>query len=114
MCGSKRIADEPDILEKYREIYNKSGGIFEELKKCHKENPYTVSDHISQKSKVCFIFSCPGREELIQNQVCSGETGENLDKLLKILTGLNGEVFHSSDRYEYDILNASDKVHFYC
>ena len=57
MCGSKRIADEPDILEKYREIYNKSGGVFEELKKCHKESPYTVSDHISQKSKVYFFVS---------------------------------------------------------
>jgi hypothetical protein len=102
-----------EVLKEYRKIYNNEDGIFEKLKKHHKENPYTVADHTSQKSKVCFIFSCPGREELLQNKVCSGETGENLNELLEILHGRKPEVFHSTNRYEYDILNASNKVHFY-
>ena len=79
----------------------------------HEKNPYTVEDHVINNSKICFIFSCPGREELIQNKVCSGETGENLDELLKILGSKNGLLFPSSNRYDYDILNASNKVHFY-
>lgn len=102
-----------EVLKEYRKIYNNEGGLFEKLKKTHKENPYTVADHTSQKSKVCFIFSCPGREELLQNKVCSGETGENLNELLEILYGRKPKVFHSTNRYEYDILNASNKVHFY-
>lgn len=103
-----------EVLKEYRKIYNNNeDGIFEKLKKHHKENPYTVADHTSQKSKASFIFSCPGREELLQNKVCSGETGENLDELLKILGRKNGLLFPSRNRYDYDILNASNQVHFY-
>ena len=102
-----------EVLKEYRKIYNNEDGVFQQLKKLHKENPYTVEDHVLNNSKICFIFSCPGREELIQNKVCSGETGENLDELLKILGSKNGLLFPSSNRYDYDILNASNKVHFY-
>jgi hypothetical protein len=72
-----------EVLKEYRKIYNNEDGVFQKLKKLHKENPYTVEDNVINNSKICFIFSCPGREELIHNKVCSGETGENLDKLLK-------------------------------
>lgn len=102
-----------EVLKEYRKIYNNEDGVFQKLKKLHKENPYTVEDNVINNSKICFIFSCPGREELIQNKVCSGETGENLDELLKILGSKKGLVFPSCNRYDYDILNASNRVHFY-
>lgn len=59
-----------------------------------------------------FVFSCPGRDELIAGIPCSGTTGQNLDKLLKILNVINSDLFCNTNRYRYDILNATEVVHF--
>ena len=43
----------------------------------------TVKNHVVKNSKLCFILSCPGKEEAKNNKVCSGATGDNLNTILK-------------------------------
>ena len=101
------------LLDEYRKIYRHTGGLFDQICALHKDDPITIQDHTTQQSKVCFVLSCPGQYELINEKVCWGETGENLDKLLQMLNKENPDIFLSFNRYDYDILNASDVVHFY-
>ena len=107
------MCNKDEILKEYRAVYDEENGAFAKLKRMHAESAFKVPDHNKNKSRICFIFSCPGREELIHDQVCCGETGENLNVLLRIMNEYNCELFNSTDRYGYDILNASDTVHFY-
>ena len=45
-----------EVLKEYRKIYNNEDGVFQQLKKLHKENPYTVEDHVLNNSKICFLI----------------------------------------------------------
>ena len=107
------MENKDDLLMQYRNIYAERRLILDKMQKIHKKNPYTVNHHNNQKSSVCFIFSCPGQDELVNNRVCFGETGENLDILLHYLVNQRCDVFNSRNRYDYDILNTSNVVHFY-
>ena len=105
--------DKQNVLKQYQNIYTDENGLVFKMREIHRNDPFVVSDYIEHNSKVCFVFSCPGQDELINDQVCHGKTGENLDVLLKILHDKKAEIFSSDNRYEYDILNASNIVHFY-
>lgn len=102
-----------ELLKKFQNFHIDKNGIFKKIKNIHKENPYTVNDYTTKKTQVCFIFSCPGYEELINNKVCCGKTGDNLDILLNILHSIDKNLFPSTNRYDYDILNSSNVVHYY-
>lgn len=109
----ENVLDKEKLLQQYQAIYQEKKGFFHQMIEIHKKDPYTVNDNTKNNKKICFIFSCPGREELINGQVCCGDTGENLESLLKILNQTNTELFPSTNRYDYDLLNASNIVHFY-
>ena len=104
--------DKDKILEKVRKLYEDNAALFSALKKQHENSPYTVDDQIVKESPIVFVFSCPGQEELIQGKVCYGKTGDNLNALLKILHTKEPTVFPSDNRYKYNILNASNRVHY--
>ncbi len=61
---------------------------------------------------IAFVLSCPGRLEQEYNILCKGETGENLNIIIGILNKEHSDVFQSTDRYEYLLTNASEKVHY--
>lgn len=63
-------------------------------------------------SMIAFIFACPGSKEIKRNRVCVGQTGKNLNCLLKILNRLKPDLFTSVNRYEYLITNASEIAHY--
>jgi uracil-DNA glycosylase len=63
-------------------------------------------------NRVAFVFSCPGQDEERYGRPCVGRTGDNLDKLIDELHRLNSEMFPNRGRYNYTIMNASDKVHY--
>lgn len=106
---------EEDILKDFKGLFLNKKNIFSELREAHERKPFRVPDHPGNlSSKVCFVFSCPGQEELINNEVCSGQTGTNLNTLLTMLYAKSQyrDIFPSADRSYYGILNASDIVHF--
>ena len=71
-----------------------------------------VADNLGDDdSKIVFIFSCPGKKEGENNKVCFGQTGKNLEILLKELKSIDPETFPTSDRYRYMILNSCDTVY---
>lgn len=114
---NEKICEKADIVEsrerilaQYRQQYD--NGVFEKLKKAHEINPFKVSNQTGKQSLVCFVFSCPGNKELITGKVCQGRTGENLNSLLSILVKKNPEIFKSDNKDDYDILNATQVVHF--
>lgn len=90
------------------------------LDKLKRKNVLNVADHIVTGSNLCIILSCPGEEELMHDKVCYGETGNNLDFVLNILTNGNDLIKGGTDsayngekiRYNFSILNASNKVYF--
>lgn len=86
--------------------------ILKKLKEVHSNNPYMVENNIGNNSKVCFVFSCPGRHELINNKILCGSTGENLNTLLEFLNKYLPKLFPWTERYKYDLLNATSVVHF--
>ncbi|WP_116644909.1 uracil-DNA glycosylase family protein [Salinivibrio sp. HTSP] len=63
-------------------------------------------------SRVAFVFSTPGRIEGEKGRPVSGDTGKNLDAILKHLRDFDESLFPSNDRYFYRITNASTKVMF--
>ena len=65
-----------------------------------------------KKNKVAFVFSCPGQNEEKAQKPVAGQTGKNLDALLVYLNKKNSTIFRDTDRYEYRITNAWDKVEF--
>lgn len=101
-----------EILKKYRELSENEDRILQEMQVEHKKSPYTVANIDDKKSKICFVLSCPGREELIKNAPCQGATGDNLNGLLSILSEKKNDLFESSKKDDYDILNATTMVHF--
>ncbi|MBE9886576.1 hypothetical protein G8B50_02495 [Enterococcus durans] len=68
----------------------------------------------SNTSKVAFVFECPGQEEENQSKPVAGQTGENLNIVLDFLVNYCSKksLFHSIDRYDYRILNLSEKVYY--
>ncbi len=56
------------------------------------------------RTDIAFVFSVPGQEEEKNNIPVSGQTGKNLDTLLKFLK------INPIDKYEYRITNSYDKV----
>ena len=66
----------------------------------------------NKKNKVAFVFSCPGQSEEKAQKPAAGQTGKNLDALLVYLNKKNSTIFRDTDRYEYRITNAWDKVEF--
>lgn len=101
-----------EILKIYRELSENEDRILQEMQVEHKKSPYTVANIDDKKSEICFVFSCPGREELIKNLPCQGSTGDNLNNLLSILSNKRMDLFFSSKKDGYDILNATTIVHF--
>ena len=106
-----------NLIKKYREYSNNHNekektAVLNELKELVKKGEsIPVEDNI-KNSKVCFMLSCPGEKEMVADKPCAGKTGDNLTELLKILNKRNNPIFSSTDRYDYTIINASDKVHF--
>jgi len=75
------------------------------------------SPHFNQGSlintNITLVFSCPGQWEKIMKKPVSGQTGTNLDFVLKCLFNrkkIISEEFIS--RYDYRITNASHRVHY--
>lgn len=71
----------------------------------------TVKNHKGTDSRLCFIFSCPGLKEIDMNKPCAGDTGDNLDAILKIANGINNLKVSNIDRYCYSLGNSSIFVH---
>lgn len=105
--------DKQRILNEYRKLYLNSDGVFNKLKEIHKDDPFTIENITDKNSKVCLVFSCPGRAELIADSPCQGATGDNLNILLEILNEKFPDLFESKNKDCYDILNATTIVHFY-
>lgn len=99
------------LITKYKEIEKSKAKILEKLKKYLDD--IKVEDWTNRESNVCFVLSCPGERELVKGKVCAGQTGENLGYILSYLHGKKEEIFPSKNRYDYIIINASDKVHFH-
>ena len=62
-------------------------------------------------NKVAIVLACPGKIENEEGEICSGETGENLSKLLKFANEHLPEIFLYDDICKYRITNASMKVY---
>ena len=73
-----------------------------------KEDPYKVGDYTDKCTQVCFVFSCPGRAELIAGMPCQGATGDNLNILLKLLNEKLPDLFTSPNKEDYDILSMTN------
>lgn len=106
------------VNDKLRKLVNEYNDLSKKYEKERKEilsklkgyEP-TVDDNIA-KSQVCFILSCPGEKELLANKVCAGQTGENLEQIVFYLNSYCRCIFPSLNRYDYNILNASNNVNF--
>ncbi len=61
---------------------------------------------------IAFVFACPGKFELKNNKVLSGNTGKNLNLLLEKLYEWNKTIFPYKDRYDYLLTNASEYVYY--
>lgn len=112
-----------ELIKKYRNLKQKND---KEKKKLLDElennNLLYVEDNVVKDSNLCIILSCPGEEELINDKVCAGETGENLEKILDYLVK-NGKTKgvkikkgksdkSTPKRYSYTIINSVNDVHF--
>ena len=62
------------------------------------------------KNKIGFVLSTPGKAECKAERPASGETGDNMNAILKILNTSDPVNFPSTNRYYYLITNASTKV----
>jgi hypothetical protein len=117
----ERIQTKAELIERYKNLEAKTQKekreILDDLK-TRKE--LKVKDNIKEKSNLCVILSCPGEEELIEQKVCAGETGENLEYILSSVSKqislippydfeLNPPV---AQRYNYTIINSVDDVYF--
>lgn len=86
--------------------------IISDLSEIHVKDKITVPNIINNNSMVCFVLSCPGREEMIYGKPCQGVTGNNLNKLLVHLNKKYEKLFPCTNKDHYDILNATQVVHF--
>lgn len=66
-----------------------------------------------KNNSVAFVFSAPGQKEEKNNKPISGQTGKNLETILKILKKSNIEEFSSyKNRYDFRITNSFTDVLF--
>ena len=112
MCKDKR----KELIERYKTLDESTKQEKKKiLDRLAEEGLLVVDDNIQSESNLCIILSCPGQEELIKDKVCAGETGDNLDKVLKFV-GLDhfrpGVEDGNDCRYSYTIVNAVKEVHF--
>ena len=63
-------------------------------------------------TKIACVFSCPGQEEEKTREYLSGTTGENLERLLSILNWMNPNIFVSTDKKDYFLVNSSEHVYY--
>lgn len=105
------INDKLELIKKYKCLSNKFEEERKEILLKLKDYNLVVKDNVT-KSEVCFILSCPGEKELLANKVCAGQTGKNLDQIITYLNSFCSCIFPSLNRYDYNILNASNNVHF--
>lgn len=114
-----------ELIEKYKSLGSKNDECkISILKELDASNELYVEDNIAKGSNLCIILSCPGECELLEQKVCAGQTGKNLERILcnviscpgKIEAGKSGNGVskypNSGFRYSYTIVNASNKVHF--
>ena len=114
MCEKKEI-----IINQLRNLEKRKNKLIEILKKLKDE---LMVDDWYVNSNICFILSCPGYYELFNDKVCSGNTGDNLDKVIKHLLDLINKdrqlekiILDNKNekiRYQSNIINSSNKVHF--
>ena len=107
------------LIQKYKELtQNVQQEKISILSKLKQQGYLTIDDHINESSNLCIILSCPGEQELLEDKVCAGQTGENLEKILKIVTKKIKAIkpaYQDGDgqkRYCYTIINSSNIVHF--
>lgn len=105
------------LIEKYKTIDSNSKQQKRKiLDKLKSKGELTVNDHLVHNSNLCIILSCPGEEEFINQKVCFGDTGKNLDimleNLLKLNINIKGLDSNEKLRYKFSIINASNEVHF--
>lgn len=68
------------------------------------ENSYHLN--IGKNSKIAFVFSCPGKTEFENEKPAFGQTGKNLEQILKNLD------IDFESRYDFTITNASTSVNY--
>lgn len=66
----------------------------------------------NRESDIAFVFSCPGQKEKQYNQLCSGQTGKNLERLIEKLNSAMPDIFRGKHKEDYFITNASNRVHY--
>ena len=102
-----------ELIEELKKISSKRiEEIISILSEIHEKEKIIVPNKIDKNSMVCFVLSCPGREEMIYGKPCQGITGSNLNKLLERLHVGCPKLFPFDNKDEYDILNATQIVHF--
>lgn len=62
--------------------------------------------------KTGFVYTVPGRHEEKAERPVYGATGTNLNYGLAFLHDLCPEIFHSIDRYDYDITNVQEEPEY--
>jgi len=66
--------------------------------------------NIGIRTDIALVFSCPGLREAENKRPVSGATGDNLDFILQRL--VKGNIIENfSERYDFRITNASDRVY---
>lgn len=63
-----------------------------------------------ESNRVAFVFSAPGRIEGENGRPVSGDTGTNMDDILRCLNGSRPDLFPCLCRYYYRITNASQQI----
>lgn len=74
-----------------------------------------MASHFWKGNKDCsvaFVFSAPGRMESNSGRPVTGDTGSNMDEILKELNHLDSKTFPSGNRYDYLITNSSPRVFY--
>ena len=64
------------------------------------------------KNEITLVFSCPGQAEKIKGEPAAGQTGKNLNELLKLLN-IGKLSSYSLLRDDITITNATKKVEYY-
>lgn len=119
-CDEKIDAQQrKKLIEEYRnadnEVLKTKTDILRKLEKFH---ALKVRDNLKEDSNLCVILSCPGEEELINDKVCVGDTGNNLETILKMVSEdvifdpEYNSLVNSEKRYNYSIINSVEKVYF--
>ena len=91
-----------DFIKQYKERTKKSKKeiINDILKNVNPKDYLKVKDNIVLDSNLCIILSCPGEEEMLNQKVCAGETGNNLEKILRIVVNEIKEIKQKIERLE--------------